>query len=360
MIAVIYSTSIMIKKEAPIIKAEGLKEKLTNLSIFYKILIANTLIITAGAVGGTWLIQALHNRGAPQFIFVFVLMGLILSILVNFWILKAALRPLTALQETMITVYHGDLTARADRTMLGDPVITHFRDALNSMLEELYSSHLRLEELSTKVLSVQEEERKRVARELHDETSQALTSLMIELRMLEKADEGDRKKKIEDLWTYTSQILDGVHRLTMELRPIDLDELGLIPALRTYTKAYAEKFNLEIHFQVTGLNERLADNMEVTFYRIVQEALTNVVKHSGAASVWISIKSEDGMVMVTIKDNGSGFDMDEVVKSEEQGLGLFGMEERMSTIGGELKISTTPGQGTEIVAQSPVRTHDGG
>ncbi len=339
---------------------KSLKEKLVNLSIFYKILIANTLIITVGAVVGTRLTQELHNRSAPEFIFIFVLIGLILSILVNFWILKAALRPLAALQETVTAVYRGDLTARAARMPQGDPVITHFRDALNSMLEELSSSQKRLEELSTKVLNVQEEERKRVARELHDETSQALTLLLIELRMLEKASPGDRKKKIDDLWTYTSQILDGVHRLTMELRPIDLDELGLIPAIRTYIKAYTEKFNIDIHFQVTGLKGRLPDNMEVAFYRIVQEALTNVAKHSGATSVWISIKSEDSLVVVTIKDNGCGFDMDEIMKSEERGLGLFGMRERMSTIGGELKIDTIPGQGTEIVAESRIRGDDGG
>lgn len=339
---------------------KSLKEKLMNLSMFYKILIANTLIITTGAVVGTWLTQELHNRAAPQLLFLFVLMGLILSISVNFLIIKAALRPLAALQETVAAVYRGDLTARAARTPLGDPVITHFRDALNSMLEELSSSHKRLEELSTKVLSVQEEERKRVARELHDETSQALTLLMIELRMLEKADPKDRKKKIADLWAYTSQILDEVDRLILELRPSDLDELGLIPALRTYTKAYAEKFNLDIHFQVTGLKGRLPGNMEVSFYRIAQEALTNVVKHSGATSVWISVKSEDSLVVVTIKDNGCGFNMDEAMKSEERGLGLFGMRERMSTIGGELRIHTSPGQGTEIVAKSLIRKVDGG
>ncbi len=339
---------------------KSLKEKLINLSMFYKILIANTLIITMGAVGGTWLIQELINRSAPELIFIFVLIGLILSILVNFWILKAALQPMAALQETVTAVYRGDLTARAARTPMGDPVITRFRDALNSMLEELSTSQKRLEELSTKVLGVQEEERKRVARELHDETSQALTLLLIELRMLEKADPEDRKKKIADLWTYTSQILDGVHRLTMELRPIDLDELGLIPALRTYIKAYSEKFNIDIDFQATGLKGRLPDNMEVAYYRIVQEALTNIFKHSGATSVWISIKSEDGLVVVTIKDNGSGFDMDEVMKSEDRGLGLFGMKERMFTIGGELKIHTVPGQGTEITAESHVRGDDGG
>ena len=338
---------------------KSLKEKLMNLSMFYKILIANTLIITTGSLVGTWLTQELQNRSAPELIFIFVLVGLILSIFVNFWILKAALQPLAALEETVTAVHRGDLKARAAQTSLGDPVITHFREALNSMLEELSTSHKQLEELSTKVLSVQEEERKRVARELHDETSQALTLLLIELRRLEKADPEERKKKTDELWNYTSQILDGVHRLTLELRPIDLDELGLIPALRTYTKSYAGKFNLDIDFQTSGLKGRLPGNMEVAFYRIVQEALTNVVKHSGAASVRILIKNEDGLITVVIKDDGSGFDMGEVNKSEGRGLGLFGMRERMVTIGGELNIDTLPGRGTEIVAQSRLRGENG-
>ena len=339
---------------------KSLKEKLMGLSIFYKILIANTLIIVAGAVVGTWLTQELHNRSAPQLIVIFILMGIILSIAVNFLILKAALQPLAALQETVEAVYRGDFMARVVRTPLGDPVITRLRDTLNSMLEELSSSHKRLEELSTRVLGAQEEERKRVARELHDETSQALTFLMIELKMLEKGKPEDREKRVADLRAYTSQILDGVRRLTLELRPSDLDELGLIPALRSYTSEYTEKFNIDIDFQVTGFRGRPPSNVEVVLYRVVQEALTNVVKHSGATSVWISMGREDDSVVVTIRDNGCGFNMDEVMKSKERGLGFFGMRERMSTIGGELEINTAPDQGTEVVAKSLLRDSDDG
>ncbi len=339
---------------------KSLKEKLMKLSIFYKILIANTLIIVVGAVIGTWLTQELHNRSAPQLIVIFILMGIILSISVNFLLIKAALRPLTTLQETVEAVRRGDLMARTAGTTLGDPIITHLRDALNSMLEELSSHHKRLEELSTKILSAQEEERKRVARELHDETSQALTWLLLELKMLEKADPEDRKKKITDLWAYTSQILDGVRRLTLELRPSDLDELGLIPALRSYIKEYIKKFNIDIDFQVLGFKGRLPRNVEVVLYRVVQEALTNVVKHSGATSVWISMRREDGLVIATVRDNGRGFNMDEVMKSTERGLGLFGMKERMSTVGGELEINTAHGQGTEVVAKSLLKESDVG
>ena len=335
---------------------KSLKERLVNLSIFYRILIANTLIIVVGAVAGTWLTRELSQRSAPEeLVYIFVLMGIILSILTNFLIIKGALKPLVNLQKTVEAVHQGDLTARAAKTPLDDPIITRLREALNSMLEEISSNYKRLGKLSSRILSAQEEERKRVARELHDETSQALTLLLIELKMLEKMDPEDRKKKIADLWTYTSQILDGVRRLTLELRPSDLDELGLIPAIRSYTNECIKKFNINIDLQVKGFKGRLPSNIEVALYRVVQEALTNVIKHSKATSVLVSMRREDGLLIVTIKDNGRGFNMDEVLKSKERGLGLFGMRERMSTIGGELEINTTPDQGTEVVAKSLLR-----
>lgn len=290
---------------------KSLKEKLMNLSIFYKILIANTLIIVVGAVVGTWLIRELSQRSAPeQLIVILFLIGIILSISVNFLILKAALKPLATLQETVEAVYRGDLMARVARMPPGDPIINRLRDALNSMLEELSSSHKQLEELSIKVLSAQEEERRRVARELHDETSQALALLLIELKMLEKGKPEDREKRVAALRANTSQILDGVRRLILELRPSGLDDLGLIPALRTYINEYIEKFNIDVDFQVTGFKRRPSSNVEVALYRVVQEALTNVAKHSGATSVRISMRCEDGWVVAAIKDNGQGFNMD--------------------------------------------------
>ena len=329
----------------------NIKVRLLNLSIFNKILIANSLIIVAGAVGGTFLTRVLPQRSSPELIVIFALVGIILSILVNFFILKAALSPLVNLRDTMDEVYRGNLQARAARPPLGDPTVNRLSEVLNSMLEELSTSQKQLKEISARVLTAQEEERKRVARELHDETSQALTSLMIELKMLESEDEKDRKVRMDNLRAYISQILDDVRRLALELRPSALDELGLVPALRAYIKEYTGKFHIDVELQVAGLKERLADHVEVALYRVVQEALTNVAKHSGATSVSISMSRDDGSAVLTIKDNGRGFAVTEVMKSKERGLGLFGMRERMSTIGGELEINSARGRGTKLVAK---------
>jgi len=337
-----------------------LRERLLNLSIFYKVLIANSLIIVIGAVAGTWLTRVLSQRSSPELIAIFALVGIILSVAVNYLILRAALSPLFILKGTMDKVYSGNLQARAARAPIGDPTINRLSDTLNSMLDELYVSHKRLEELSTRVLTAQEEERRRVARELHDETSQALASLMIGLTMLEKVGEEDREKRVAELREYVSQILDGVRRLALELRPSTLDELGLIPALRAYIKEYRNKFHIDVDFHVTGLRGRLADHVEVALYRVVQESLTNVARHSGATLVTIAIGREHGLVMVAIKDNGRGFDVNEVMKSKERGLGLFGMSERMSIIGGKLEINADSGQGTNIVAKYPLRGNSSG
>lgn len=327
------------------------KDRLLNLSIFNKILIANSLIIVAGAVGGTFLTRVLPQRSPPELIVIFIVVGVILSISVNFLILKAALSPLVNLRDTMDEVYRGNLQARAARAPLGDPTVNRLSEVLNSMLEELSASQKQLKEISVRVLTAQEEERKRVARELHDETSQALTSLMIELKMLENGDEEDRGARMEQLRAHILQILDDVRRLALELRPSALDELGLVPALRAYIKEYTGKFHIKVELRVAGLKERLADHIEVALYRVVQEALTNVAKHSGATSVNISMSRDDGSAVLTIKDNGRGFAVTEVMKSKERGLGLFGMKERMSTIGGDLEINSAPGRGTKLVAK---------
>jgi two-component system sensor histidine kinase UhpB len=326
----------------------------------YKVLIANSLIIVIGAVAGTWLTRVLSQRSSPELIAIFALVGIILSVAVNYLILRAALSSLVILKGTMDKVYSGNLQARAARAPIGDPTINRLSDTLNSMLDELSVSHKRLEELSNKILTAQEEERRRVARELHDETSQALASLMIELTMLEKVDGEDRGKRVAELREYVSQILDGVRRLALELRPSTLDELGLIPALRAYIREYRNKFHIDVDFHVTGLRRRLPGHVEVALYRVVQEALTNVARHSEAALVTIAIRREHDLVVVAIEDDGRGFDVDEVMKSKERGLGLFGMSERMSIIGGKLEINADSGQGTKIVAKYPLRGNSSG
>lgn len=338
---------------------DGVKEKILNLPIFYKIVIANSFVILVSAAVGIWLFHfELAGRTAWEFT-VFGLVAITATTGVTFLIAKAALLPLTSLRETVDAVQRGDLKARAPSLFVGDPLVSQFGHALNSMLDELARNQERLEELSTRLLATQEEERKRVARELHDETSQALSSLMIEMKMLGESLPQEQKRKVTDLWAYTSEALDRVRRLAFELRPSYLDELGLVPALRTYVKEYSSKFGIPVDFKVSELKGRLPGNVELALYRVVQEALTNVARHSGASSASLTIRHEDNRIVASVRDNGRGFALDEVMRSRDRGLGLFGMKERISAVSGALDIRAVPGQGTEIVVTIPVREGHG-
>ncbi|MDO8716461.1 MAG: histidine kinase [Dehalococcoidales bacterium] len=214
------------------------------------------------------------------------------------------------------------------------------------------------QQLLNKVINAQEEERKRIARELHDQTAQSLTSLMVGLKVLQTHSSPEIQKSIADLNQITNKTLADIHNLAIELRPSSLDDLGLIAALRQYTKEYAGKFGVEVGFQSNGLEEkRLSPIIEITLYRIVQEALTNVVKHGMAKNVSVLIATRGSSIIAIVEDDGKGFDVDAVFSSRktEQRLGLYGMQERASVIGGVLTIESTPGVGTTIFIEVPLK-----
>lgn len=209
-------------------------------------------------------------------------------------------------------------------------------------------------QLLERILEVQEEERRRIARELHDEAGQALTSLMVGLRLLEK--EADRPEavvaRVAGLKRTTDEVLENLHRLAVDLRPASLDHLGLVPALRQYLEAYSRQHGLSVQFEVVGMDdERLPPAVEITLYRVVQEALTNVVRHARATHVDVLLERRHDRVVAIVEDNGVGFHPGRV---EEGGhLGLFGMRERAEMLGGTLSVESTPGVGTTVFVEVP-------
>jgi signal transduction histidine kinase len=199
-----------------------------------------------------------------------------------------------------------------------------------------------------RVVSAQELERKRLARELHDETGQALTSILLGLRALEEAPPEAVGSSVEALREIAAQTLRDVRRLAVELRPSALDDFGLVPAVERLAAGVSEQAGIAV--QVEGrIYERLPAELETAFYRIVQEALTNVVKHAGATSVSILLTREGANAMAVIEDDGRGFRPD--ATSSEQ-LGLLGMRERLALLDGTLEVESSPGAGTTIVARA--------
>jgi signal transduction histidine kinase len=203
-----------------------------------------------------------------------------------------------------------------------------------------------------RVVDAQELERRRLARELHDETGQALTSILLGLKTLEETIEGDGSSAaIGDLRALVVATLQDVRRLAVELRPKVLDDFGLVPALERLTETFAEQTGILVRFESGLGGERLSPEVETALYRIVQESLTNIVKHARAQTISIAVTRKPRAVAVVVEDDGHGFDPTNV---REGGFGLEGMRERVGLLDGRLQVESSEGVGTTLVAEVPI------
>ena len=203
-----------------------------------------------------------------------------------------------------------------------------------------------------RVVAAQELERTRLARELHDETGQALTSILLGLKPLERlATTAESCAAVASVRELVVSTLQDVRRLAVELRPSALDDFGLVPAVERLAETFREQTGMRVDLETSLGEERLRPEVETAFYRIVQEAVTNVAKHADAGQVSILLTRKDNGVAAVVEDDGSGFEE----RRDEEGLGLVGMRERLALVGGKLRIESTPDSGTTIVAEVPVR-----
>ena len=328
---------------------------LLSIPIFYKVLIANSLIIFVGATGGTWLATHLNVSpyATPMSLIIFITIGWLVSVVLNFVVLQIAFRPLTELGKVMKRVRAGESSLRAPLTGV-DSQADQLAEAFNMVLEALdEASRLR----ASQIIQAQEQERQRIARELHDETSQVLTSLLISLTLLEESVETqEARERIADTRALAHSTLRAIRNLSIDLRPSALDDLGLLPALRWYVKEYQKKCSIDVEFHASGFKERLPAEMETALYRIVQECLTNTAKHANANRVTITLKEETARVYARITDDGEGFDYEALLKTpgQERGLGLAGMHERAVLLDGTLNIHSTSERGTIIEVSIPL------
>jgi signal transduction histidine kinase len=202
-----------------------------------------------------------------------------------------------------------------------------------------------------RIVGGQEQERRRLSRELHDETGQALTSILLGLKALEETAGTERfPAALAELREQVVATLQDVRRLAVELRPKALDDFGLVPALERLVDTFAEQTGIETHLESRLQETRLPSEIETVLYRVVQEALTNVVKHARAEHVSVLLHAKPGRVAVVIEDDGRGFAADAPF---EDGIGLVGMRERIALVGGRLELETSEGRGTTIVVEVP-------
>jgi len=273
------------------------------------------------------------------------------------WVLT---RPILKLAQAAQAVGRGDLSQRVPRWAKDE--VGDLAEAFNAMTaglakaeeEQAEREQLRARYVSG-VIAAQEEERRRISRELHDSTSQSLTSLIVGMKALSDASDSPAlRQRGEELRQVAAQTLDEVHNLALQLRPSVLDDLGLPAALQRYIADCQRRYPLRIDLAIHGLAEqRLPPDVETALYRIVQESLTNVARHAQACTASVLVERRNGAVRAIIEDDGRGFDPESAGKAEQR-LGLYGIRERAELLGGAFIIESEPGRGASLFVEIPL------
>jgi signal transduction histidine kinase len=203
-----------------------------------------------------------------------------------------------------------------------------------------------LQKMMTTIIDVQEEERKRLSRNLHDGIGQNLYSHLITInRLMAEVDH----PLLHQMHEEAAQLIKEIREISWELRPSVLDDLGLVPAIRSFLSRYSDHYNIDVYFDCV-LNKRLSISIELTIYRIIQEALTNIRKYAEVSEAAVTIREMDNSVRVMVEDKGKGFN----IEKETHGVGLFSMDERARSVDGELTIVASPGKGTKVILEIPI------
>lgn len=332
-----------------------LRAKFLRIPLVHKILIANSAIVAGGALLGTaitvWHVTRFPDNQHLELVAGFLIGGVVISVVVNSWVLRLALTPLDRLQSAVDQVRQGVPQVTVDPGPMSDERFDRLAETFNLMVAQHEENARRLQQLPRQILQAQEEERYRLARELHDEAAQALTSLLVRLRLLERAHTPEEaQRRVQELRELTARALEEVRRVALDLRPTILDDLGLAPALEWRTDEINQDGALQATFTASGLRHRLPRDIELAFYRVGQEALSNVARHAHATHVAMTLTLVGDELRLEIRDNGLGFDPHTLRAQPGRGLGLIGMQERLAMIGGRLTIDSAPGKGTCIIA----------
>jgi two-component system, NarL family, sensor histidine kinase UhpB len=354
---------------APIWRApHALLSRLLALSLFYKVLIGNSAIVLVGALAGTAITAHIvsaagsgHGAYDLPLAIGFALAGLALTFTLNALVLRAALGPLDRLRTVVERVQQGDVSVRAQPSPLDDAQLRRLAETLNTMLDEVARYEEQVRALSGRLIYAQEDERQRIARELHDDTGQVLTLLLIRLKLLETQPGAEAiGPQLTELRGIVASAIDQVRRLALNLRPPTIDQLGLFPSLRSLVTTFTESTGIETSLRLPRARVTLAPERTLAVYRVVQEALTNAAKHASAHHVTITVAADEGELRVLVADDGHGFVTEPLMNRAGRqrdggaGVGLFGMEERARLAGGTLQVRSAPGKGASVALHVPL------
>jgi signal transduction histidine kinase len=281
------------------------------------------------------------------------LIGVIISYILAFTLNK----PITNLLKGINQVRLGNMNIKINPWFKDE--IGNLTEAFNEMIISLKHEYEMRRELMKKIITAQEEERQRISRELHDVTGQCLSSIKIGLKSIESCfSSPEAKLKLEEFRTLLNKSLDEIHTLSVELRPPLLSDFGVFKAIEDLVNKLSANFSIKTNYTVSNSlkNQRFSPILEIGIYRIVQEAISNIEKHSKATEVKINFEKEDNKLILSIEDNGIGFSYEYISlkKSGRSHIGLIGMKERAKILGGKLEIISAPQKGTKIIMEVPI------
>ena len=335
-----------------------IRKKLTQISLFTRIAVGNGLVIVAGAIFGTLLTRYYTNIVDGWLIGLFAAIGISISLLINFLILNAALRPLRELRKLTEQIrFSGNLPIEHLRNPDSDT--DSLAETLHSLLRQLEERNQELRAISERAIEAQEEERKSIALSLHDDTGQALTMLIINLDKLEAHLPVQYSNLIKDIQAsrqLASNALAELRRIVLGLRPAILDDLGLVSAIRWYARSNLEQAGISLEVETPQFIPDLSSQVSTTLFRISQEAVNNILRHAAAHSVRIRLFTQSNSIHLEIKDDGIGFDQIAASNNALQNhhLGLLGLRERTELLEGKFHLVSSPGQGTSLEVSIPL------
>jgi two-component system sensor histidine kinase UhpB len=317
-------------------------------SLAGQILAVNVLLVVATLFAASAAASMNLQLQGQRWEFLLLAMTILLVLLVNMMMLRRRFSPLERLIEQMEDVDPAhpswrDISTDGDRFEEVDRLAASFRRMLARIESERQRSGLL-------VLRAQEEERRRLAYDLHDEVNQALTAILLRLQALSHDAPPAMTEELGELRRLVNQAMTELLQLARQLRPTALDDHGLLPAIESQVRRFAQQTGIEADLATEGDASTLAPDQEIAVYRIAQEALANVARHADASRVEVALASSGRGVALTVRDDGRGFEPN---GGSRRGLGLDGMAERARLVGGELTIDSSPGGGTALTLQVP-------
>lgn len=346
--------------EVPITGGPGKRigRRLLRIPLFYKLVIANGAIALIGVVGCAALVASAIRRdptaGLVGIILPVAAAAVVLGVVINALLVRLALTPLRNLELAADQVRAGREDARAEESAVSDAATEQVVRAFNAMLESLGLYRRRLRAVASRALDAEEAERKRLAVELHDNTAQSLAAILVQLRVARAGLPADHASRLTAISDQISQLTNDLRHMAQQLRPPALDMLGLGAAITAHARNITESAGVRIDVQLDEqLDGALTQETELALYRVVQEALLNVVRHADARTARVELRREPKLLTARVVDDGRGFD---VARAFDEGaLGLIGMSERASYIGGSVEIQSRRGSGTSVQIIFPIK-----